>query len=128
MRLPSLKKLLINKSYGEDFEYLVREFILANADTLTILHMSGIPLRLDPAVVFPNLMTLNCYDVDDAGRCPFPALTHLKVWGPVTAEFLSSLPADQMLSLDVDFLTETEDVESAISKMKNLKSLTLRYW
>ena len=41
----------------------------------------------------------------------------------VTAEFLSSLPAYQMLNLKVDF--NREDVVSAISKMKNLTSLKL---
>ena len=123
MRLPSLKKLLI-VSFIYDAE-LVREFILANAANLTVLQMSETPLRLDPAVVFPNLMKVHCWGVDDAGICPFPALKHLTVARPVTPDFLSSLPADQMLSLDIDLTRERKDVLCAISKMKNLKSLKL---
>ena len=43
----------------------------------------------------------------------------------MTAEFLSSLPADQMLSLEVVFCRERKVVVSAVSKMRNLKSLKL---
>ena len=130
MRLSNLKKLLItpmqtgnnlDPNNAGDAE-MVREFLLANAESLTILQMSGIPLRVDPAIVFPNLMKVDCWSVD-AGTHPFPALTHLTVGESVTAEFLSSLPAGQMLSLDVAF--EREDVVPAISNMKSLKSLKL---
>ena len=70
-------------------------------------------------------MKLDCGVVDIAGRCAFPALTHLTVAVLLTAEFLISLPADQLLSLDVRINRERNNVLSAISKMKNLKSLKL---
>ena len=76
-------------------------------------------------VVFPNLIKLDCRDLDNAGRCSFPALKHLTVGRPVSAEFLNSLPADQMLSLEVAFRQERKNVVSAILQMKNLKSLKL---
>ena len=126
MRLPSLKKLVIVFCCLLIYdEKLIKEFIQANADNLTILKMRGIPLRLGPAVVFPNLMKVRCSSVYNAGKCPFPALRHLTVAEPVTAELLTSLPADQMLSLNVHSRRERKDVVSAISKMKNLKSLKL---
>ena len=125
MRMPCLKKLMIIKSYTADDEEHVREFILANAENLTLLDVWKISLQLHPAVVFPNLIQLECFGVDGAGRRAFPALTHLTVERTVTAEFLSSLPADQILSLDVD--SDRQVVVSAVSKMKNLKSLMLAY-
>ena len=123
MRLPSLKKLLIIKSYSGSNAEPVIGFILANAKTLTVLEMSGIRLQLGSAVVFPNLMKVDCRGVDS--KFPFPALTHLTVRKPVTGNFLSSLPAEQMLSLEVEFHQGKKAVASAISKMKNLKSLIL---
>ena len=126
MRLPSLKKLLI-MLYVADAE-LVSEFVQANAENLTVLEMGGIPLRVDPAVVFPNLKKVDCRDMNDASICAFPALTHLTIARQVTAEFLHRLPADQMLSLEVDFRRGRKDVVSAISKMKNLTSLMLTEW
>ena len=123
MRLPNLKKLMI-MSFERTVE-LVSEFILANAKNLTVMKLPNEILRLDHAVVFPNLMEVDCRFLDTTGRWPFPALTHLTVGGPVTADFLSRLPADQMLSLEVCFPRERERVVSAISKMKNLKSLKL---
>ena len=126
LRLASLKKLLIVRSYREGDEELVREFLLANADTLTFLKCES-SLQFDHAVVFPNLVELDCPDVSIAGGCPFPALTHLSVasWA-VTAKFLSSLPADQMLSLDVRVFRDEENVMSAISRMGNMKRLKFR--
>ena len=125
MRLPSLKKLIIMPLILNTEP--VREFLLVNAKTLTVLKMRRIPLQLHPAVVFPNLIQLECWCIDGAGRRAFPALTRLMVLMPVTPEFLISLPADQMLSLEVGFLRQSErkDVVSAVSKMKNLKSLKL---
>ena len=126
MRLPSLKKMLISKWHTAGDEELVRGFILANAKNLTVLQMSGITLQSDPAVVFPNLIRLDCQELDDAAGCSFPALTHLMVaWSP-TAAFLSSLPAEQIQSLGVGRpAREIKYVVFAISKMKNLTSLTL---
>ena len=74
MRLPSLKKLLI-VSFMHD-AVLVREFILANADSLTHLEMSGTPLRSDHALVFPNLLK-----VEEATRMTHSAsLTTCIIW------------------------------------------------
>ena len=124
MRLPSLKKLLIIHSFSMGGE-MVRNFILANAETLTVLQMSEISLLLDRAVVFPNLVKVGCRGPIVTSRCAFPALTHLTTGYVVPAEFLSRLPAGQMLSLDLSFHRERDDEVAAISKMKNLKNLTL---
>ena len=126
MRLPSLKKLII-ESFWESDEELVRGFILANAENLTVLEMNGLRLRLVHAVVFPNLIRLLCHELDVVTGCLFPALTQLTVVRQVTAEFLTRLPADQMLCLVVVFLHQMErkGVVTAISKMKNLKILKL---
>ena len=121
MRLPCLKKLMI-MSFTRDAA-LVREFILANAANLTVLKMTGIPLRLVRAVMFPNLIRLDCYELDVVAGCSFPALTHLTVAWAVTAESLTRLPPDQILSLEVGFRRERKQMVSTISKMENLKSL-----
>ena len=125
MRLPSLKKFFITPSPGRYDPDMGRGFILANAANLTSVKISMFLLRLDHAVLFPNLIKLDCRDVIVVAGCSFPALTHLTVGEPVTAEFLSSLTADQMLSLDVRLDRVRKDVLSAISKMKNLKCLKL---
>ena len=124
MRLPSLKKLLIAKSYSEDDAELIRGFILANAENLTFLKIFDSSLRLDHAV-FPNLKQLYCPHQCIAGECPLPALTHLSVKRSGTAELLTSLPADQMLCLEVYIYRDEENVVSAISRMRNLKRLKL---
>ena len=125
MRVPSLKKLLIGDAPTRG-AVEVGGFVLANCDNLTILKMRGDRLRLDHAALFPNLTELCCQNVDVAVGCAFPALTHVMVNGSVTAEFLTSLPADQILSLDSGPHGESNLV-AAVSRMRNLKSLKFKY-
>ena len=127
MRLPSLRKLLISSSYMIGDAELITGFIQANADNLTALKMIRIPLQLDHAVKFPNLMELNCQDVDVAVSCVFPALTHLTVHGIVRAKFLTSLTAGQILSLEVSDDYAGDNLVPAFSRMMSLKSLTFTY-
>ena len=128
MRLPSLRKLLIGSPPILDEAELVRGFVLANSHNLSFLKMSGISFPSDPAIVFPNLieLALCCQEVDVVG-CAFPALTHLTARGNVTAKFLTSLTAEQMLSLEVCDFYEVDNLMPAISRMENLKSLTFKY-
>ena len=124
MRLPSLRKLLIVSSHIRGEAELLRGLIQANSDNLTSLKMNGIPLRLDHAIVFPNLYELCCQNVDAAVGCTFPSLTHLTVRRMMSADFLTSLPADQILSLDVCDLCGGDNLVIAISRLRSLKILT----
>ena len=111
MRLPSLKKLLFPSWMEESEPQLVIGLVLANAANLTFLEMNY-DLQLGHAVVFPNLIELDCCELDVVAGCSFPALTRLRVAHFVTPESLSCLPADQMLSLDVNLSLEAEDLVS----------------
>ena len=130
MRLPSLKRLI----YIHPSDEQIKEFVQQNAGNLEFL--SVYKFKFDRSVVFQNLTQVSCGGMDVVMVKSLPSIRRLNVKGSITLDFLKSLPAAQMLSLDIRLLlsfpehdnhNDEELVECAavISGMHSLEELSI---
>ena len=130
--LPNLKRLMIINHNGYDEH--IKRLILANAANLEFLSAKDLEMKFDREVRFKKVSELHCLNVDDDMIKSFPAIKRLTMRKDMTFALLNSLPAEQMLSVNMTIGTDrTVDkeqmdadlIESAavISRMSNLKEL-----
>ena len=108
--LPRLKRLLF--LYPDNCVQF-RELILANAGNLEFLCVKSFRMRFDPAVVFEQLIELECGGIHFDMINSFPAMRHLWIRNVTRGKFLKHLPAALMLSLQIELGIPGDDDDDA---------------
>ena len=133
VRLKAFHFVMEGFAYSEDLMPVVDDVVRVNASSLTLLHLSSMPLPIHPnhPLVFPNLQDLECsLDVDPDQVIACPRLVKLRAC--ITVQGLQKVPAETLTSLYIDDLVletgspeEIEQLVAAFSRFTRLKSLIL---
>ena len=138
-QLVRLKKVSVTVNlYWTELLPVVKDVVLSNAATLTLLHMrSELPFDVNRPVVFSNLRDLECRFIRHPDQVA--ALSRLeKLWThKITVKVLQKLPAETLTGLRIDKFyfdddepepessEEMEQLFAAFSRLTRLKRLIL---